>query len=131
RRQVAIVPPPVQSYLLCFVERAHQKPDTDGEELYLSQGNSNVPGNDEPLVEHAVEHVDQTRPAMMRPRKLKSHESATITRPLKGGQPRGGAGSQPSGPWRATFVRKSLLRALPWSARDEPASRYPPARRFR
>src|SRR5205823_13845380 len=28
-RQIAIVPPPVQSDLLCLVQRAHEKPDTN------------------------------------------------------------------------------------------------------
>jgi hypothetical protein len=65
RRQIPIVPPPVQSDLLGLVERAHQKPNPDGEKLYLSQRHADIPGNDEPFVEHAVEHVNQSGAARM------------------------------------------------------------------
>src|SRR3954468_23066248 len=60
RRQVPVVPPPIETNLLRFVERAHEQPDPDGEELDFGEGNLDVAGDDQPLVQHAIEDVHES-----------------------------------------------------------------------
>ena len=78
RRQVPVVPPPVEADLLGLVERADEQPDPDGEQLDFGQRHLDVAGDDQPLVEHAIEHVDEPGRAMVG-WKLESHAAATIT----------------------------------------------------
>ena len=60
RRQAWIAPPPVQSDLLGFVDRANKKPYLNREELDVRKVDLYVAGNDQSLVEDAVENVDQS-----------------------------------------------------------------------
>ena len=62
--QIAIVPPPVQPDFLRFVEGANEKTNPDGEELDFGQGDLDVSRDHKPLIEHPVEHVDQSRGAV-------------------------------------------------------------------
>ena len=54
------MPPPVQSDLLGFVDRADEKANLDGEKLDVGEIDLDVADDHEPLVEHAIEDIDQT-----------------------------------------------------------------------
>ena len=56
-----IVFPPVEADLLGLVDRADEQPDPNGQQLDFGERHLDVAGDDEPLVENAVEDVDQTR----------------------------------------------------------------------
>ena len=58
-RQMAIVAPPVEANLLCLVDRADHQPDSDGEQLDFSDGNLDIAGNDQALVEDPIENIDE------------------------------------------------------------------------
>src|SRR6185436_3580669 len=58
-REMRVGAPPVHADLLGLVDRAHDEADTDGEELDLGQGDADVPGDQEPLVEDAVQDVHE------------------------------------------------------------------------
>jgi len=59
-RQIAIVPPPIEPDFLRFVEGADEKTNPDGEELDFGKGDLDVSRDHKPLIEHPVEHVDQS-----------------------------------------------------------------------
>jgi hypothetical protein len=63
--EVAIVFPPIESDLLGFVDRADDQPDPDREELDLGQGDLDVAGDGQPLVENAIEDVDEAADPMV------------------------------------------------------------------
>ena len=52
--------PPVHSYLFGFVDRADEKANLDGEKLDIGEVDLDVADDNEALVEHAIENVDQT-----------------------------------------------------------------------
>ncbi len=52
--------PPVHSDLFGFVDRADEKANLDGEKLDVGEVDLDVADDDEALVEHAIENVDQT-----------------------------------------------------------------------
>ena len=58
--------PPVHSDLFGFVDRADEKANLDGEKLYVGEVDLDVADDDEALVEHAIENVDQTISARRR-----------------------------------------------------------------
>ena len=59
RGKVVVVFPPVESDLLRLVDRADDQPDPDREELDLGQGDLDVAGDGQPLVEDAIEDIDE------------------------------------------------------------------------
>src|SRR5262245_44863843 len=61
RRQVVIELPPVETDLLGFVDGADEQPDPNGQELDFGQRNLDIASHHEPLVEHAVQHIDEAR----------------------------------------------------------------------
>lgn len=65
-RQPRIIAPPVQADLLGLVDRANEKPDLNGQQLHIRQVDLDIAGDDEALVQHAVEDVDQA----VRPRRI-------------------------------------------------------------
>ena len=62
-REMAIVPPPVEANLFCFVDRADHQPDADGEQLDLGDRDLDVAGDDQAFVEHPIENVDEAASA--------------------------------------------------------------------
>ena len=52
--------PPIESDLLCLVDRADEKPNLDGEELDIGEVDLDVSNHHQSLVENAVENVDET-----------------------------------------------------------------------
>ena len=58
--------PPVQSDLLGFVYRAYQKTYLDSEQLDVGEVDLDVADHYEPLVEHAIENVNQSVAARRR-----------------------------------------------------------------
>src|ERR1043165_9914928 len=60
-RQMMIELPPIEPDLLRLVNRADEQSNADGQELALRQRHLDVAGDHEPLVEDAVEDIDQTR----------------------------------------------------------------------
>src|SRR5689334_8884264 len=58
-RGMGVGAPPVHADLLGLVDRADDEADTDGEELDLGQGDADVPGDQEPLVQDAVQDVHE------------------------------------------------------------------------
>src|SRR4029079_6669563 len=60
-RETRFVTPPVEPDLLGLVDRADQEPDTDREQLDVRERDADVAGDDQTLVEHAVEQVDERR----------------------------------------------------------------------
>ena len=65
RRQVAVVTPPVETDLLRLVQRADEQSDADGEKLDFREGDLDVARDHQPLVQHAIEDVDESRRAMV------------------------------------------------------------------
>src|SRR5438093_10662040 len=57
-----VVAPPVEPNFLRLIDRAHQQANLDGQQLDVGQRDLDVARDDEPLVEHAIENVDQVRP---------------------------------------------------------------------
>jgi hypothetical protein len=53
------VPPPIEPNLLCFVDRADQQANPNGQELDFRQGHLDIPRDHEPFVEHTIEQIDQ------------------------------------------------------------------------
>jgi len=64
--QARVVPPPIQTDLLRFVDRANEEPDLNRQQLDVRQVDLDVAGDDEAFVQHAIEDVDQA----MRPRRI-------------------------------------------------------------
>jgi len=60
RAQAGIGLPPVESDLLCFVDRADEETDLNGEELDVGEVDLDVADNHEALIEHAVKNIDET-----------------------------------------------------------------------
>ncbi len=58
RNQRAVVAPPVESNLLSFIDRAHQQPDANGQQLDVGEGNPDVTGDDQTFIENTVKDVD-------------------------------------------------------------------------
>src|SRR5262245_25124516 len=56
RRQMVIQLPPVQANLLRLVNGANQQTNRDRQELDFCQRHLDIARDDEPLVEHAIEH---------------------------------------------------------------------------
>src|SRR2546428_12076444 len=59
RREVPIVFPPVEANLFRLVDRTNHEADTDREQLDFGQGDLDVARHHEPLVEDAIENVNQ------------------------------------------------------------------------
>src|SRR4051812_2355421 len=60
RREVLIVPPPVEADLLRLVDGADDEAHADGQQLDFGQRHLDVARDHEALVEHAIEHVHET-----------------------------------------------------------------------
>src|SRR5690349_12491418 len=60
RGQPRVVSPPVQSDLLGLVDRTHQQPHLNREQLDVGEIDLDVASNHQPFVQHAVENLDQT-----------------------------------------------------------------------
>lgn len=58
-RQARIAPPPVQTDLLCFINRANEEPDLNRQQLHIREIDLYVARDDKAFVEDAVEDVDQ------------------------------------------------------------------------
>src|SRR5215831_2565919 len=56
-----IVLPPIEPDLFRLVDRANQQADPDREQLDFREGHLDVTSDHKTLVEHSVEHIDQTR----------------------------------------------------------------------
>ena len=72
-RELAIVAPPVEPDLMCLVQRADEQTNPDRQQLDFGQRYLDVTRNHQPLVEHAIEHIDKTRGTMGRRRKVDGH----------------------------------------------------------
>src|SRR5262249_6605971 len=59
RRQMVIELPPVEANLLRLVDRADEKPDPDRQEFDFRERHLDVACDDQPLVEDAIENVDE------------------------------------------------------------------------
>ena len=57
--QHRVVAPPVDAHLLGLVDRDDEQPDLDGQQLDVEQVHPDVAGDDDALVEHALEDVGQ------------------------------------------------------------------------
>jgi hypothetical protein len=66
RRQIAIVPPPIESDFLCLVERTDEQSDPDRQEFDFRQRNLDVARDHKSFVEYPIQYVDKTGGAMMR-----------------------------------------------------------------
>ena len=62
-REVGIVAPPVEPYLLSFVYGADEQAYLQREQLYVRERHLDVACDDQPLIEDSVEHVYQARRA--------------------------------------------------------------------
>ena len=60
-RQVRIILPPVQAYLLCLINRANQQTDANREQFHVGQRNSYIARDYQPFVENAVQNIYQVR----------------------------------------------------------------------
>jgi len=58
-REVAIMTPPVESNLFCFIYRTDHQADPNCEQLDLGNRDLDVAGNDQAFVEHPIENVDE------------------------------------------------------------------------
>ena len=56
-----IEPPPVEADLLGFIDRADQQPDANREQLDFGKRDLDVAGDDEALVQHAIQNFDEAR----------------------------------------------------------------------
>jgi hypothetical protein len=65
-REAGIVAPPVEANLFGLVDRAHEQPHLNGEELDIGEVDLDVAGDHEALVEHSVENVDEAVRAIRR-----------------------------------------------------------------
>src|SRR5204863_2274087 len=79
-REVVVVFPPVEADLLRLVDRADDQPDADGEELYFGERNLDVARDDEPLVEDAIEDVDEPARLVSAELKVAGHEHTVLAR---------------------------------------------------
>src|SRR5207244_5164410 len=73
-REVMVVLPPVQPDLLGLVDRADDEADAHREELDLGERHLDVAGDDETLVENAVQHVHQAARLIPSQLKFSSHQ---------------------------------------------------------
>src|SRR5262249_10813824 len=74
RRQVVIELPPIETDLLRVVDRTDEQADPNRQELHFREGNLDVPGDDQALVEDAIENVDQTCGASVPLTKWRRHK---------------------------------------------------------
>lgn len=72
-REMMIVLPPIETDLLCLVDRADDEADANGEELDLSKRYFDVACDHEALVEHAIEDIDQPGRPLCSPLKILPH----------------------------------------------------------
>ena len=59
-REIAVAFPPIETDRLGLVDRADDQPDADRQELDFGERDFDVSRDDEPLVQDAVENIDQT-----------------------------------------------------------------------
>jgi hypothetical protein len=56
---VTVVHPPIQADLACLVERTHDQPNPDGQQLDVGERDLDVAADEQPLVEDPVEDLDE------------------------------------------------------------------------
>ena len=61
-----IVSPPVETNLLRFVDRTHEQPDPNRQQLDFRERHLDVPGDDQPFVEDPIENLDEAGGSRMR-----------------------------------------------------------------
>src|SRR5207248_9339884 len=88
-REVVVVLPPIQADLLRLVDGADDESDADGEELDFRERHLDVARDDQTLVEHAVEDVDEAARLMSSELQVRGHERSFVDRP-PGSRARGG-----------------------------------------
>ena len=59
RTQARVCPPPIESYLFGFIDRADKEANLDRKELDVGKIDFDVADDDKTLVEHAVEDVNE------------------------------------------------------------------------
>ena len=85
-REMPIVPPPVEANLLGLVDRAHHQADADGQQLDFGDRNLDVAGDHQPLVEDAIENVDEpARAGVADLEGVVRHRFASVVRPPNSG----------------------------------------------
>ena len=82
RGQLTVVPPPVETDLLCFVEGADEQPDSNGEKLDFRQRHLDVACNHQPFVKYPIKNIDEACCTMVGRWQVESHELATIPHAL-------------------------------------------------
>src|SRR5579859_1096930 len=88
--QTLIVTPPVQSDLLGLVDGADQETDFDGQEFDVGERYSHVTRDDEALVQHPIQNIDEAGRLMWRhERPLTARRSATLITGYRTAQGRG------------------------------------------
>ena len=60
RRQVSIVAPPVQPYLLGLINRADEQTNLQRQQLYVGERDFDVARNHQTFIKNPVEHVHQS-----------------------------------------------------------------------
>jgi hypothetical protein len=58
---MGIVLPPVEPYFFRLIDRAHQQPDSDGQQFDVRQGNTHITRDHQSLVENPIQDIDQIR----------------------------------------------------------------------
>jgi hypothetical protein len=58
---VRIVLPPIEAYFFGLIDRAHQQPNSDGQQFDIRQRNTHVARDHQSLVENAIQNIDQIR----------------------------------------------------------------------
>src|SRR2546423_14156964 len=66
RREMSVVLPPVETDLLSLVDRANHQADTNREELDFRERHLDIARDNEALVEHTIENIDQPGAAAAR-----------------------------------------------------------------
>jgi len=59
RAQARVRPPPIHSDLFRFVDRTDEKANLNSEELDVGEVDLDVADNDQALIEHAIENIDE------------------------------------------------------------------------
>ena len=77
-RQPRVVAPPIQADLLGLVDGANEQSDLNGQKLHVRQIYLDVAGDDEALVEDAVEHVDEAACLMSPQLQLGGHRGVRL-----------------------------------------------------
>src|SRR5437867_10156900 len=81
RGQVGVVLPPVEADLLRLVDGAHDQTNPDGEQFDFGEGNLDVAGHDQALVENPVEDVDEPTGAAVRELEIRCSHSGGRSSP--------------------------------------------------